>query len=108
MGKPAVWATQMLWPTLPQAARIVLLVLVSFAACQTYKQFLPRLNSVVGFIDASFSGVEQGASHSVSVGYKKGGSVANQNLVFNVISTPGTASEFTVLIKPICQVNNNY
>ena len=52
--------------------------------------------SVVGFIDASFSGVEQGPGHNVLVGYKKGAAVANQNLVFDVISTPGTASEFIV------------
>ena len=29
MGKAAVWAAQMLWPILPRALRIVLLVLVS-------------------------------------------------------------------------------
>ena len=53
-------------------------------------------NSVVGFINASFSGVEQGPLHALPVGYKKGAEVATQNLVFNVISTPGTASEFII------------
>ena len=53
-------------------------------------------NSVVGFIDASFSGVEQGPGHNVPVGYQKGATVANQNLIFNVRSTPGTASEFII------------
>ena len=47
---------------------------------------------VVGFLNASFSGVEQGPGHSVPVGYLKGGIIAGQNLVFNVQSTPGTAS----------------
>ena len=50
-------------------------------------------NSVVGFINASFSGPEQGSGHSVPVGYLKGGTIAGQNLVFNVSSTEGTASE---------------
>ena len=49
--------------------------------------------TVVGFLNASFSGFEQGSGHSVPVGYLKGGTVAGQNLVFDVRSTPGTASE---------------
>ena len=53
-------------------------------------------NSVVGFINASFSGLEQGSDHSVPVGYLKGGIIAGQNLIFDIRSTPGTASEFTV------------
>ena len=56
-------------------------------------------NSVVGFINASFSGVEQGPGHSVPVGYLKGGTIAGQNLVFDVRSTPGTASEFIIYSK---------
>ena len=52
------------------------------------------MHTVVGFINASFSGVEQGPGHSVPVGYLKGGTIAGQNLVFDVTSTPGTASEF--------------
>ena len=47
---------------------------------------------VVGFLSASFSGVEQGPGHSVPVGYLKGGTLAGQNLVFDVENTPGTAS----------------
>ena len=54
------------------------------------------LYSVVGFLNASFSGLEQGPGHSVPVGYLKGGTVAGQNLVFDVRSTQGTASEFVV------------
>ena len=52
--------------------------------------------TVVGFLNTSFSGVEQGPGHLVPVGYLKGGTVAGQNLVFNVENTPGSASEFTV------------
>ena len=50
--------------------------------------------TVVGFINATFSGVEQGPGHSVPVGYQKGAAIARQNLVFTVENTPGTASEF--------------
>ena len=53
---------------------------------------------VVGFLNASFSGFEQGPGHSVPVGYLKGGTVAGENLVFNVGNIPGTASEFTIII----------
>ena len=53
-------------------------------------------NSVVGFFNTTFSGVEQGFPHWVSVGYLKGGTIAGQNLVFDIRSTPGTASEFTI------------
>ena len=52
--------------------------------------------TVVGFINASFSGPEQGPGHSVPVGYLKGGTIAEQNLDFNVTDTPGTASKFNV------------
>ena len=56
--------------------------------------------SVVGFLNASFSGVEQGPGHSVPVGYLKGGTIAGQNLIFDVTSIPGTArSELTVQFK---------
>jgi hypothetical protein len=53
-------------------------------------------NAVVGFLNTSLSGVEQGLPLSVPVAYQKGGQVAEKNLVFNVESTPGTASEFTI------------
>ena len=36
------------------------------------------MNAVVGFLNASFSGVEQGPNHLVPVGYLKGGQVAGQ------------------------------
>ena len=51
------------------------------------------LHSVVGFLNASFSGLEQGPGHSVPVGYLKGGTIAGQNLIFTVGNIPGTASE---------------
>ena len=51
--------------------------------------------SVFGFLNASFSGVEQGRDHSLPVGYLKGASQGpSRNIPFNVINTPGTASEF--------------
>lgn len=53
------------------------------------------LSIVVGFFNDSYSGVEQGPGHSVPVGYQKGAQVDRQNLIFNVVSTPGTASELT-------------
>ena len=51
-------------------------------------------NAVVGFLNTSFSEFEQEHPQSVPVAYLKGGQVAEQNLTFNVTSTPGTASEF--------------
>ena len=59
------------------------------------------INVVVGFLNNSFSGVEQGPGHSAPVGYKKGsGSNLVSNLVFNVGNIPGSgpdgASEFTI------------
>ena len=97
MGQAAVWATQMLWPIIPGAVKTVLLVLVSSlnaisCKCVIRIYFLLQY-AVVGFLNASFSGFEQGSGHSVPVGYLKGGTVAGQNLVFDVRSTPGTASE---------------
>ena len=53
-------------------------------------------NVVVGFLNASLSGFERGPPQSVTVAYLKGGQVAEENLVFNVENTPGTASEFTI------------
>ena len=45
-----------------------------------------------GFFEESFSNVEQGSQHTVSVGYLKGFEAAEQNLVFNVGVELGTAS----------------
>ena len=53
--------------------------------------------TVVGFINDTFSGVEQGPGYLVPVGYLKGGAVAGQNLVFDVENTPVTASEFIII-----------
>ena len=39
--------------------------------------------------------MERGQRYTVQVGYLKGAASAGTNLVFNVISIPGTASEFT-------------
>ena len=52
------------------------------------------LSIVFGFFQDSFSGVEQGPGHMVQAGYQKGAAQAGQNLVFSVVDTPGTASEF--------------
>ena len=51
---------------------------------------------VFGFFNDSFVGVEQGQGHTVQAGYLKGAAFAGTNLVFTVMDTPGTASEFTV------------
>ena len=40
--------------------------------------------------------MEQGPGHMVQAGYQKGAAQARQNLVFDVVDTPGTASEFTL------------
>ena len=45
----------------------------------------------------SFTGVEQGPGHTVQAGYQKGAAQAGENLSFNVVDTPGTASEFTLV-----------
>ena len=55
-------------------------------------------NIVFGFFNDSFVGVEQGQGHTVQAGYQKGAQSAGTNLVFDVTNTPGTASEFTVLV----------
>ena len=93
VGEGAVWTTQELWPLLLRTVRTVLLVLVSFR-CWTLSEndHFPGIQ-VVGFLNATFSGVEQGPGHVVPVGYLKGGTVAQQNLEFDVKSIPGTASE---------------
>ena len=62
--------------------------------------------TVVGFLNASFSGVEQETSHIVPVGYLKGGVVAGRDMIFDVTNTPGTASEYNNNIIVI--VNQNY
>lgn len=54
-----------------------------------------------GFFQESFAGVEQKTDHMVQVGYWKGATAAEQNLVFNVEDTPGTASEVTQQISSI-------
>ncbi len=46
-----------------------------------------------GFLQDSFVGTEQGPGYMVEVGYQKGADVAQTNLVLDVVSTPGTASE---------------
>ena len=48
---------------------------------------------VFGFLQDSFSGIEQGPGHMVEVGYQKGAEQAGVNLILNVMSIPGTASE---------------
>ena len=53
---------------------------------------------VFGFFQDSFIGVEQGQGHTVQAGYQKGAAFTATNLVFTVMDTPSTASEFTVLV----------
>ena len=76
----------------------VYLVLVSIneSSLQSKEDLLlsiPTLNIVVGFFEDSFIGVEQGPDHLVQVGYQKGAQIFRQNLEFNIVNTPGTASE---------------
>ena len=43
-------------------------------------------------------GIEQGPGHMVQVGYQKGADEAQTNMVLNVMSRPGTASEQTYIM----------
>ena len=68
--------------------------------CVLHVMTWPTLFSLVcqivfGFFQDSFSGMEQGPGHVVQAGYQKGAAQAGQNLIFSVVDTPGTASEFT-------------
>ena len=47
--------------------------------------------------------MEQGPGHVVQAGYQKGAAQAGENLIFSVVDTPGTASEFS--LKCFCLVN---
>ena len=40
--------------------------------------------------------MEQGPGHVVQAGYQKGAAQAGENLVFNIVDTPGTARELTL------------
>ena len=66
---------------------------------------------VFGFYQDSFVGVEQEQGYTVQTGYQKGAAFVGTNLLFSVISIPGTASEFTVSyfeqqnLTKICTVN---
>ena len=51
----------------------------------------------MGFFQDSFTGIEQGPSYSIQVGYQKGAAQAGQNLMFNVEHTQGTARKFKFL-----------
>ena len=48
---------------------------------------------VFGFLQDSYSGIEQGPAHMVEVGYQKGAEQVGASLILNVVSVPGTASE---------------
>lgn len=55
--------------------------------------------TVFGFFQDFYIGMEQRTgSHLLEVGYQKGATQVERNLVFNVHDHPGTASEFTDLI----------
>ena len=49
---------------------------------------------VFGFFQDTFTGLEQGPGHTVLAGWQKGAAQSGVNLVFNVINTGITASEF--------------
>ena len=52
--------------------------------------------TVYGFFNDSVTQSEQGQGYMVRVGYMKGADVGD-NLIFDVMDTPGTASEITTL-----------
>ena len=55
--------------------------------------------TVFGFFQDVYIGMEQRTgNHLLEVGYQKGATRVERNLVFNVHDYPGTASEFTDLI----------
>ena len=67
------------------------------AYCDDLTNFVSLLCQIVfGFFQYSFTGVEQGPGHMVQAGYQKGAAQAGENLIFNVVDRPGTASEFTL------------
>ena len=65
--------------------------MIIFSSFSTYC----TIYSVFGFLNDSFSGVEQRPGHSVPVGYLKGASQGpSRNIPFDVTDIPSTASEF--------------
>ena len=64
--------------------------------------FSMSTQTVFGFFQDSFVGVEQRSAHTVLAGYKKGATQAGKNLVFNTRDAPGTASESIAIDK--CQI----
>ena len=54
---------------------------------------------VFGFLQDSFTGVEQVEDHVVQVGYQKGADIAQRNLLFSVRSTEGTAGECACVVR---------
>lgn len=55
--------------------------------------FWPFCAIVFGFLQDSYSGIEQEPAHMVEVGYQKGAEQVGASLILNVVSVPGTASE---------------
>lgn len=55
---------------------------------------------VFGWFQDSFTGIEQSVGpeldHNVQAGYQKGAAQARENLIFNVVDMPGTASECSI------------
>ena len=54
---------------------------------------------VFGFLQDTFTGVEQPQRHLVQVGYQKGANIIRQNFQFNVGHTAGTAREYACVVK---------
>ena len=59
--------------------------------------YLTSCTTVYGFFNDSFTQPEQGQGYMVRVGYMKGAALSGINLIFDVMDTPGTASEITTL-----------
>lgn len=56
--------------------------------------------AVYGWLQNSFTGMEQTSSHTIQAGYIKGAEQAGVDLTLTISSQPGTASKFTY--KMVC------
>ena len=52
---------------------------------------------VFGFFEDTYVGIEEGPSHTVMAGWQKGAAQGGANLIFDVLNTGITASEFSVV-----------
>ena len=56
------------------------------------------MHAVIGFLEGSFSGVEQRQPYVVQIGYQKGAEIARQDFEFDVGYIEDTASEYAINI----------